>query len=300
MSSYRAKTVISRPSGNQNRKRKTLEKEAAQSLPKLNKFFKVSKNDENSTLPRNECGGKDNNPNPVCDLNENLHVSTVRLCKQSIASGSENCFSEVPTAESLNVGVTNASIFRQEPAAGNGILDNSEVINTDIALYRDSFLTNDLRTSILFANAPKFQGPFPKNSKNRSFSVDYYFTQNNALQKIEREWLRYSVLLDAVYCEACWLFGDRTDKNFNDAWCNGTINDWQGLSKKIKDHAGATTHLFSCSSYDDFKASKANVKTHLTKEMDKYRDILKMILDIIVTLGRCNIPFEATARIQKT
>jgi len=51
--------------------------------------------------------------------------------------------------------------------------------------------------------------------------------------------------LNMAYCEPCWLF---SDQNTNNNWKDG-ISDWQGLSKKIKDHVISYNHMHACAIY---------------------------------------------------
>jgi hypothetical protein len=52
-------------------------------------------------------------------------------------------------------------------------------------------------------------GPYDKNPKTKtSFSAEYYFAKTEAGQQIEGFLLRYSIVLDAVYCDECCLFAE--------------------------------------------------------------------------------------------
>lgn len=60
--------------------------------------------------------------------------------------------------------------------------------------------------------------------------------------KIPRNWLCYSIILNKIYCETCWLFADRLYKHFNETWING-IDDWQHASQKIYAHEISVQHV---------------------------------------------------------
>lgn len=169
------------------------------------------------------------------------------------------------------------------------------LFKTDIGLYRkndDALLKEEDKTFILNSKPCRPKGPFPKDpTSNRSFSSDFYYKTTKTGQKLERFWLCYSPSLNGVYCEACWLFADRTDPKFKNAWCKGLINDWQGLSKKIKDHESSHIHLSSCVTYSAVK-NRRDVKSLIERDEPKWCEILKRLLDVIITMATCNLAFR--------
>ena len=65
------------------------------------------------------------------------------------------------------------------------------------------------------------KGPFPRDNKNRCFSVSYCNTTTRSGLNIPVTWLCYSKNLNAAYCEVRWLFGDRNDKSYRKSWSKG-------------------------------------------------------------------------------
>ena len=122
--------------------------------------------------------------------------------------------------------------------------EDMDLIDTDRGRFTGE-LSENLKNKIVNLEPHQPKGPFPKDPvTNRSFSSHYYHVKTKTGQVIHRFWLCYSLILNAVYCHVCWLFSDRLNKNFSDAWCNGTIKDWQGLAKKIEStkHLTITSH----------------------------------------------------------
>lgn len=185
------------------------------------------------------------------------------------------------------------------PTSTNDINEHSAnnvgLFRTDIGLYcKDgvNLLTEEDKTFILSSDPCRPTGPFPKVSKTkRSFSSDFYYKTTKTGQKLERVWLCYSPLLNGVYCEPCWLFADRNDSQFKDAWCKGLLNDWQGLSKKIKDHETSQIHLKSCLTYSNLKNCH-DVKSLIENDATKWCEILKRLLDVVITMATCNLAFR--------
>lgn len=82
-------------------------------------------------------------------------------------------------------------------------------------IKRCILLYGPCRPVIVFLTTTKEDG------KCHRFSKFYYTkTLKSGIQV-----LCYSVGLDLVYCETCWLFANRLYSYFNNAWING-VNDW--------------------------------------------------------------------------
>ncbi|XP_025207826.1 52 kDa repressor of the inhibitor of the protein kinase-like [Melanaphis sacchari] len=122
---------------------------------------------------------------------------------------------------------------------------------TDRGKFPDIIKNSNLKRQIISFGPCKPNIKFPlstmyfedsEDSKSRKFSVEYYFTTNLSGQKIPRGWLCYSIILDKVYCESCWLFADRKHSYFKSNWING-INDWQHLTLKINKHESSIQHI---------------------------------------------------------
>lgn len=166
----------------------------------------------------------------------------------------------------------------------------SVITNTDIGLFPGN-LDIETKRKIICSKPCRPLGPFPKDTaSNRSFSTEYYSVVTKTGQKLERTWLCYSEIKNSVYCEPCWLFSDRADPNFKGKWCDGTINDWQGLSKKIKKHENSVIHLNACEVYSRWKKNK--IDFHFKVDIEKWRKILTRIIDVILTLSMCNLAFR--------
>lgn len=158
--------------------------------------------------------------------------------------------------------------------------------STDRGLFQGK-LNEETKLKIINSPPCKPQGPFPRDAKTkRSFSCDYYYNYTKTGQKIERFWLCYSPTLNSVYCEACWLFGDGEN-----AWRDGQINDWQGLSKKIKVHETCAAHLNACITYSMWKHGKT-LNTLLNEGHEQMKAIISRILDVTRTLTLCQLAFR--------
>ncbi|XP_060846259.1 zinc finger MYM-type protein 1-like [Rhopalosiphum padi] len=108
--------------------------------------------------------------------------------------------------------------------------------------------------------------------------------------KIPRSWLCYSVDLNRVYCETCWLFADRNNPKFNVNWING-LNDWQHLSQKIKVHEISIQHINAVKVrilWVKHQTIDKQLEEHISIEAKYWRDVLTRIIKIILFLTSGN------------
>lgn len=74
---------------------------------------------------------------------------------------------------------------------------------TDRGHFKDRDLTDSIKQFVFTYGPCRPERPFVKDptQKNRHFSETYYSVVNSCGQTIQRFWLCYSPILDAVYCE---------------------------------------------------------------------------------------------------
>ncbi|GFY73155.1 hypothetical protein TNIN_156391 [Trichonephila inaurata madagascariensis] len=90
-------------------------------------------------------------------------------------------------------------------------------------------------------------------------------------EKDQRKWLSIQHDFMLLSRQVCWLFADRTNMYFKEVWCKG-VNEWQGISKKIKEHENSVTHVQACCTYDIWKQNKtvnSLLKCNFKEEVNK-------------------------------
>ncbi|XP_065654810.1 zinc finger MYM-type protein 5-like [Hydra vulgaris] len=192
-----AKSISKVKSGAEKRKiRKEKEKEL-QKLPKLDIFLKKSKNDIHQS---------DNIDS--ADINEFLKTEE----SQTTDTATENAI-QIEEANKKTEVETNI-----HPMA----------LTNDLGKYLNQIISDDERRLLVRIPPHRPKGPFPKNydQQNRSFSETYYY-YTSKYGPVPRIWLCYSIILDTVYCESCWLFS-----NQNSQWKTG-LKDWKNLSTRF-------------------------------------------------------------------
>ncbi|GLV61277.1 hypothetical protein CBL_21099, partial [Carabus blaptoides fortunei] len=162
---------------------------------------------------------------------------------------------------------------------------------TDMGYYKDKILTDEIKRHIILSTPCKPKGPFKKDplQNNRHFSESYYYCAYK-YGNINRLWLCYSLILDATYCEPCWLFSDSK----HEQWRTG-VRDWQGLSKKIKIHSNSQKHITACKIYDYWKKNKTIDKERenlIAIEASFWERVLERLFNITLLLSKNSLAFR--------
>lgn len=150
---------------------------------------------------------------------------------------------------------------------------------------------------------PDIVFPITKREDGSSYRFSSYYYEQTLKSgvKVPRLWLCYSVGLDCVYCETCWLFGNRHYSYFQTAWING-VNDWPNLTNKITTHEKSLQHI---------EASKIRALWKQNETIDKiserqyseealfWRNVLERIIKIILFLTAGNTALRGHEHKQK-
>ncbi|XP_065665697.1 zinc finger MYM-type protein 1-like [Hydra vulgaris] len=217
--------------GAEKRKIRNEKEKELQKLPKLDIFFKKSKN--------------------------YIHQS------DNIGSADINEFPKTEESQTTDTATENAIQIERA--------NKETAVETNI---HPMTLTSDL--VCIPPHQPK--GPFPKdyNQQNKSFSKTYYY-YTSKYGPVPRIWLCYSILLDAVYCEPCWLFS-----NQNSQWKTG-LKDWKNLSTRISSHTSSQAHVNACAVYELWKTNQTI--NEIQEEQLRYRASLrKMALERLIRI----------------
>ncbi|XP_065651105.1 zinc finger MYM-type protein 5-like [Hydra vulgaris] len=226
--------------------RKEKEKEL-QKLPKLDIFLKKSKND--------------------------IHKS------DKIDSADINEFPKTEESQTTDTAIENATQIEganKETAVETNT--HPMALTNDLGKYLNQIISDDEKRLLVRIPPHRPKGPFPKdcNQQNRSFSETYYYyTSKYGL--VPRIWLCYFMLLDAVYCESCWLF-----LNQNSQWKTG-LKDWKNLSTRISSHTSSQAHVNACAVYELWKTNQTIDETQ--EEQLRYKaSFRKMALERLICI----------------
>ena len=81
--------------------------------------------------------------------------------------------------------------------------------NDDLPIF---IVNSEIKKAIIATGPKQSEGPFPKDplQNSRSISTNYHHFVTQLGLKLRRYWLCYSLSMDCVYCQPCWLFSHET------------------------------------------------------------------------------------------
>ncbi|XP_067126051.1 zinc finger MYM-type protein 1-like [Centruroides vittatus] len=161
-------------------------------------------------------------------------------------------------------------------------------------------MTNDL-INILVSRGPVqvFNYNFPANDAGRKFANNYYSRNLPNGEKINREWLVYSISKDSVYCFCCKIFG----KTVSSLSALNGFSDWQHLSLTLKRHETSVSHSENVKSWVQLNNMLKNKTTVnqmqlrlLELEKKQWCDVLERIIAVIKFLSHQCLAFRGASK----
>lgn len=229
-------TVKKKPSGYENRKRRT---EKEQWFDQNKKLMSIDK----FVIPKKQDDHTDPEELSAAFASSSTAVTTIP------AEGAD-------LAEPMEVLEDNVAPSVQNQ--GLELLDNSEdvvhvqEINDDKCedMTQETLILSDCGTWPIRRNIKTVDhlikiGPkqividkYPTDEKGRHFSSSYYSRKLSNGEAFCRRWLVYSVSKDSVFCFCCRLF----DNNSNSKLVCDGFNKWKHLSETVGIHENSTSH----------------------------------------------------------
>uniref|UniRef100_H3B153 HAT C-terminal dimerisation domain-containing protein n=1 Tax=Latimeria chalumnae TaxID=7897 RepID=H3B153_LATCH len=140
-------------------------------------------------------------------------------------------------------------------------------------------------------------------SDERRFSRDWLIKILPNGETVERKWLMYSETQRAVFCFPCMLFGKKSPSTPNIANPKRGFSDWKHLSPRIGEHENSPEHRQSYLSWRSFEMNikhgtgiDSGLQRTLT-EKEKWRTILKIILDAVIFCIKDNLALRGSSDI---
>lgn len=287
-------------SGSQKRKLKLQQEEATKKLTKLDAFFNKTqqqpvRNTESQetvavvsasishTTDTAEQEDSDYSDN-VCEIASAPNIP----CKQPISSNTD----PETVCEECEI-VTTATAIPSTSGTSSDQENFCSVtfLSSDLGFFQDKTLNDHDKKAIVSLPPNRPKGPFPKDSKqnNRSFSESYYFSSTK-YGPVNRPWLCYSTVLDAAYCDSCWLFSKILSK-----WRTG-VRDWKHLSTRIEEHSKTKSHIEACAIHDLWRKNRVvdkNLEQEVRFQASFWKMVLKRLFKITLLLAKCSLPFRA-------
>lgn len=184
--------------------------------------------------------------------------------------------------------VCTAQVTAEEPSTSSFIENVIDQSSYDLGNFTNRILSDNEKRQILDMGPLQPSGPFPKDVRqnNRCFSKSYYFSTSK-YGPVHRFWLCYSKILDAAYCQPCWLFASQR----NTVWCTG-IRDWSHLSERIKQHSFSSGHTEACAVYELWTKNDTidkELENTIRKETSFWKMVLQRLFDVILTLAKSSL-----------
>lgn len=136
-------------------------------------------------------------------------------------------------------------------------------------------------------------------TNNRRFEKQWFTKTMTNGERVLRKWLIYCKTLDTLFCFPCTLFCD----DRRNVWVTG-FNDWKHLNPSLPRHENSTIHRSNYIKMKEFEKKikdggfiDDNLLEVIQKEKEKWRHILKVILDAILHCLQNNDALRGTSEI---
>ncbi|XP_028055972.1 zinc finger MYM-type protein 1-like [Camellia sinensis] len=144
----------------------------------------------------------------------------------------------------------------------------------------------------------EFNFPKDDSSRHRHFSPVHYIRHLPDGEKFDRAWLIYSELLDRVFCFCCKLFKQEGNKT---QLATKGFKDWRNIGERLKGHESGNEHITCMSKWIELEERLGKHQTinksmqeQVNKEKEHLRRVLLMIIAVVKTLAKNNLPFRGS------
>uniref|UniRef100_H3ACY8 HAT C-terminal dimerisation domain-containing protein n=1 Tax=Latimeria chalumnae TaxID=7897 RepID=H3ACY8_LATCH len=141
-------------------------------------------------------------------------------------------------------------------------------------------------------------------SDERRFSCDWFIKTLPNGETVEHKWLMYSETRRAVFCFLCMLFRKKSPSTPNIANPKRGFSDWKHLNPRIGEHENSLEHHQSYLSWRSFEMNikhgtgiDSGLQRTPSAEKEKWRTILKIILDAVIFCAKNNLALRGSSDI---
>ncbi|XP_054706880.1 52 kDa repressor of the inhibitor of the protein kinase-like [Uloborus diversus] len=226
-------------------------------------------------------------------------------------------FSETTELES-NEPITSAIEITQEDSLGSKFDENrseniSQLDSTSNANLSDpaewpDFINDTLRSEIIKIGAPNFNKlsavKFPRDLNKQQFQKKLLYSKSsNQREELQRDWLVWSSMNQALYCFPCFLFKNSISSKGNSSLAKKSGFSpaqvpWKKCYSRFPSHEESAGHKNCYVSWKSLEQSLAgkgidsNIQTLIMCETERWKAILKRIIDVTLHLASRGLPFR--------
>lgn len=240
-------------------------------------------------------------------LNFNLQSTQNNDKPPDTSSMPANPSSEAPIVENSNLsGMIESDVIKNTPDTENKVIQSlpksenqsiwiEQPNDFDIGTLKGKILNPQLIEDAVRHGHEKMPMNFPRDELNEPFPKSLLCKILPNTEKVERNWLVWSRILEAFFCLPCRLFCSNTAASRSHL-CHPEgytkIRTWKKLYDRLPAHENNQDHIQSYVKWRNLENTlkkNSSVGVLLSKQIEnetkKWREILKRILDTILFLG---------------
>ncbi|GLV37934.1 hypothetical protein CBL_06364 [Carabus blaptoides fortunei] len=143
---------------------------------------------------------------------------------------------------------------------------------------------------------------YPVSTDTRSFSYKGFFKTLSNGEQVKRSWLIYIKSKNTLFCFRSLLFSEDHHSNF--ANLTKGFNNWRHLCLRLRNHENSPGHRKCYVAWKDMerrlkegKTINTDLEKQIHSEVEKWRHVVKVIVDIILFSGKNNLPLRGSSNI---
>lgn len=179
----------------------------------------------------------------------------------------------------------------------------SATVSNDVATWKK--LSSKERDALAVMAPQPIPKDLPKDTKNRSFPMSIFSKRMPNGETVERDWLVWSETGKCLYCFCCCLFSTKPPSSAFSEFSHpqlGCKDNWRKLYEKTQTHERSQMHISNYMIWRDFLVSAENKRgidalqqQALSAEKERWRQILRCLLEVTLFLAERNLPFRGSS-----
>ena len=144
----------------------------------------------------------------------------------------------------------------------------------------------------------------PKDNKSRSFPISVFSRKMPNGETVARDWLVWSETAQSLFCFCCCLFATKSPSSTQSELSHpqlGCNDNWRKLYEKTLGHKKSSAHISNYMKWRDLilslemcKEMDSFQRQELFNEKERWREIVKSLLEVTLHLAERNLPFRGS------